>query len=100
MYETVVILNPSITDDEAKAVIDKLTEIVTTAGGEMLKVDVWGKRKLAYEMNKQKMGSYFLLIYKAPSAGIKKLEEYFKVLDVVLKFMIVKLGVKQIAALP
>jgi small subunit ribosomal protein S6 len=100
MYETVVILNPSITDDEAKAVIDKLTEIVTTAGGEMLKVDVWGKRKLAYEMNKQKMGSYYLLIYKAPPAGIKKLEEYFKVLDVVLKFMIVKLGIKQIAALP
>ena len=100
MYETVVILNPSMTDDEAKAVIDKLTEIVTTAGGEMLKVDPWGKRKLAYEMNKQKMGSYFLLIYKVPSAGIKKLEEYFKVLDLVLKFMIVKLGVKQIAALP
>jgi small subunit ribosomal protein S6 len=66
----------------------------------MLKVDVWGKRKLAYEMNKQKMGSYYLLIYKAPPAGIKKLEEYFKVLDVVLKFMIVKLGIKQIAALP
>jgi small subunit ribosomal protein S6 len=100
MYETVVIINPSITDDEAKAIIDKLTEIIKTAGGEMLKVDAWGKRKLAYEMNKQKMGNYFLLIYKVPAAGIKKLEEYFKVLDVVLKFMIVRLGVKQIAALP
>jgi small subunit ribosomal protein S6 len=99
-YETVVIINPSLGDDEAKAIIDKLTEIVTTTGGEMLKIDVWGKKKLAYEMNKQKMGNYYLLIYKAPSNTVKKLEEYFKVLDVVLKFMVVKLGVKQIAALP
>jgi small subunit ribosomal protein S6 len=99
-YETVVILNPSLSEDEAKAIIDKLTEIVTTTGGEMLKIDVWGKKRLAYEMNKQKMGNYYLLICKAPSLTIKKLEEYFKVLDVVLKFMVVKLGVKQIAALP
>jgi small subunit ribosomal protein S6 len=99
-YETVVIINPSLGEDEAKAIIDKLTEIVTTTGGEMLKVDVWGKKRLAYEMNKQKMGNYFLLIYKAPPLTVKKLEEYFKVLEVVLKFMIVKLGVKQIAALP
>jgi small subunit ribosomal protein S6 len=100
MYETVVIINPSMSDDDTKAIIDKLTEIIKTAGGEMLKVDAWGKRKLAYEMNKQKLGNYFLLIYKTPSAGIKKLEEYFKVLDDVLKFMVVKLGPKQIAALP
>jgi|WetSurMetagenome_2_1015567.scaffolds.fasta_scaffold00081_46 small subunit ribosomal protein S6 len=100
MYETVVILNPSITDDEAKAIIDKITEIVVTSGGEMLKVDPWGKRKLAYEMNKQKMGNYFLLIYSAPSACVKKLEEYFKVLDIMLKFMVIRLSHKQIAALP
>jgi small subunit ribosomal protein S6 len=99
-YETVVIINPSLGEDEAKAIIDKLTEIVTTTGGEMLKIDVWGKKRLAYEMNKQKMGNYVLLIYKAPSLTVKKLEDYFKVLDVVLKFMVVKLGIKQIAALP
>jgi small subunit ribosomal protein S6 len=99
-YETVVIINPSLGEDEAKAIIDKLTEIVTTTGGEMLKIDAWGKKRLAYEMNKQKMGNYYLLIYKAPSVTVKKLEDNFKVLEVVLKFMIVKLGVKQIAALP
>jgi small subunit ribosomal protein S6 len=100
IYETVVILNPSLGEDEAKAVLNKLPEIITTSGGEMLKIDPWGKKRLAYEMNKQKMGNYFLMLYKAPSATVKKLEDYFKVLDVVLKFMVVKLGVKQIAALP
>jgi small subunit ribosomal protein S6 len=100
MYETVVIINPSLSDDDTKAIVDRLTEIIKTAGGEMLKVDPWGKRKLAYEMNKQKIGNYFLFIYKTPSAGIKKLEEYFKVVDDVLKFMVIKLTHKQIAALP
>jgi small subunit ribosomal protein S6 len=100
IYETVVIFNPSLGDDETKAIVDKLTEIVVSTGGEMLKVDVWGKKKLAYEMNKQKMGNYFMLIYKAPAATVRKLEEHFKVLEVILKFMVVKLGVKQIAALP
>ena len=99
-YETVVILNPSLGEDEAKAVIDKITDLLKNAEGELFKVEVWGKRRLAYEMSKQKMGNYVFLLFKAPSAAIKKLEEYFKVLDVVLKFMVVKLGKKQIAVLP
>jgi len=99
-YETVVILNPSLGEEEAKAVIDKITDLLKNAEGELFKVEVWGKRRLAYEMSKQKMGNYVFLLFKAPSAAIKKLEEYFKVLDVVLKFMVVKLGKKQIAALP
>jgi small subunit ribosomal protein S6 len=99
-YETVVILNPSLGDEEAKAVIDKIADIIKNSDGEVFKVDVWGKRRLAYEMNKQKMGNYVLLLYKASSTTIKKLEEHFKVLDTVLKFMVVKLGQKQIAALP
>ena len=99
-YETVVILNPSLGEEEAKAVIDKITDLLKNAEGELFKVEVWGKRRLAYEMSKQKMGNYVFLLFKAPAAAIKKLEEYFKVLDVVLKFMVVKLGKKQIAALP
>ncbi len=99
-YETVVILNPSLGEEESKAVIDKITELLKNAEGEVFKVEVWGKRRLAYEMSKQKMGNYVFFLFKAPPAAIKKLEDYFKVLDIVLKFMVVKLGKKQIAALP
>lgn len=99
-YETVVILTPSLNEEEAKAVIDKITDIIKNANGEVFKVDVWGKRRLAYEMNKQKMGNYVFLLYKASPDIIKKLEEHFKVLDTVLKFMVVKLSQKQIVALP
>jgi small subunit ribosomal protein S6 len=99
-YETVVILTPSLSEEEAKAVIDKITDLIKNANGEVFKAEVWGKRRLAYEMSKQKMGNYVFLLYKASSETIKKLEEHFKVLDTILKFMVVKLGKKQIAALP
>ena len=99
-YETVVILTPSLSEEEAKAVIDKITDLIKNANGEVFKAEVWGKRRLAYEMSKQKMGNYVFLLYKASSETIKKLEEHFKVLETILKFMVVKLGKKQIAALP
>lgn len=100
IYENMVILNPSLSEDEIKAAIDKISDLVTNTGGEVLKAENWGKRKLAYELNKQRMGLYAFFLFKAPSATIKRIEEYFKVFDPVLKFMVIKLGAKQIAALP
>ena len=96
MYETMVILNAAISDEEADAAINKIRELITGQGGEVLKVDVWGRRKLSYEIKKQKKGLYVLLIYKAPPATIKKLEDFYKVSDTILKFMVIKLGVKQV----
>lgn len=99
-YETVVIINPALAEDELKAACEKISDVVIKAGGEVLKVDNWGKRKLAYEMNKQKMGHYVMFIFKAPSAAIRQLEGFFKVYDQAIKFMVIKLGKKQVAALP
>ncbi len=96
IYENMVILNAAISDEEADAAIDKIKELVAGQGGEVLKVDVWGRRKLSYEIKKQKKGLYVLLFYKAPSATIKKLEDFYKVFDAVLKYMVIKLGAKQV----
>jgi small subunit ribosomal protein S6 len=100
IYETVVILNPSLNEDELKSATSKLKDLITGSGGEILKVDVWGKRKLAFEMNKQKFGYYVFLLYRCPSATIKRIEDYAKVFDPVMKYMVIRLGKKQTAALP
>lgn len=100
VYENMVILNPSLSDEEIKSAIDKISGLITSAGGEVLKAENWGRRKLAYELNKQKMGLYAFFLFRAPSPTIRKVEDYFKVFDPVLKFMVIKLGRKQIAALP
>lgn len=92
-------MNAAISDEEAEAAVTKIKDLVTGQGGEVLKVDVWGRRKLAYEIKKQKKGLYVLLIFKAPSATVKKLEDFYKVSDTVLKYMVVKLEKKQVQEL-
>lgn len=100
LYETAVILNPNLSEEEVRSAVQKITNIVTSDGGEMLKVDNWGKRKLAYELNKHKVGLYIFFLFKAPPKTIKKMEGYFKVYDIVVKFMVIKLTKHQINALP
>jgi small subunit ribosomal protein S6 len=100
IYENAVILNPSLSEEEINAAIDKISDLIKNAGGRILKIDNWGKRRLAYELNKQKMGIYVFFLFESPSSLIKKIEDYFKVFDPVVKFMVLKLNKKQIAALP
>ncbi len=96
VYENIVILNSALSDEEAEVAITKIKELIAGQGGEVLKVNIWGRKKLAYEIKKQKKGLYVLLFYKIPPASIKKIEEFYKVFDAVLKYIIVKLSTKQV----
>jgi small subunit ribosomal protein S6 len=96
IYENIVIFNALLSDEEITSSISKIKDIIVNSGGEVLKIDIWGRRKLTYEIKKQKKGFYTLVIYKTPPATIKKLEQFYKVFDPVIKYMIIKLGPKQI----
>ena len=98
IYENIVILNASLSDEEIETASGKIKDLITNSGGEILKTDVWGRRKLAYEIKKQKKGFYLLLVFKSPSAAIRKLEDYYKVFDPVVKYMVIKLEKKQAEA--
>ncbi len=96
IYENFVILNASLSDEEITAAVTRIKDLIVNAGGEVIRADHWGRRKLSYEIKKQAKGFYVLFVYKAPAATIKKLEELYKVFDPVIKFMVIKLGVKQV----
>lgn len=98
IYENIVILNAALPDEEISAAITKIKDLVTNAGGETVKADLWGRRKLAYEIKKQQKGFYVLFVFKTPAATIRKLEELYKVFDPIIKYMVIKLGTKQIKA--
>lgn len=100
IYENVVIINPSLNEDDLKSVVEKISEQITKAGGEILKVEQWGKRKLAYELNKQKIGYYIMFLFKSNPSFIRELEYYYKVFDPIIKYMVIKLTNKQIETLP
>jgi small subunit ribosomal protein S6 len=96
IYENVVIFNASLPDEEINAAVSKIKDVVTNAGGEVLVAEMWGRRKLSYEIKKQNKGFYALLIFKAPSPAVKKLEDFYKVFDSVIKYMVIKLDPKQV----
>lgn len=97
IYENIIIFNASLTDEETEASTKKIKDLITNSGGEILKADVWGRRKLANELKKQKKGFYVLLVFRSASALIRKLEDYYKVFDPVIKYMVIKLEKKQSA---
>ena len=99
IYENMVILNANISDEEADSVVTRIKDLITGQGGEVLKIDVWGRKKLSYEIKKQKKGLYVLLFFKTPPATVRKLEDFYKVTDTVLKYIVLKLNAKQVKTL-
>lgn len=97
IYENIIILNASLTDEETEASTKKIKDLITNSGGEILKADAWGRRKLANEVKKQKKGFYVFLVFRSASPLIRKLEDYYKVFDPVIKYMVIKLEKKQSA---
>ena len=96
IYENVVIFNASLPDEEINGSVSKIKDIIINAGGEILVAEMWGRRKLSYDIKKQNKGFYALFIFKAPPATVKKLEEFYKVFDPVIKYMVIKLDPKQV----
>lgn len=96
IYENVLILNASLPDEEINSSVSKIKDIIINAGGEILVAEMWGRRKLSYDIKKQNKGFYSLLIFKTPPATVKKLEEFYKVFDPVIKYMVIKLDPKQV----
>ncbi len=98
-YENIVILDPALAEEDIEAASQKIKDLIARSEGELLKEDRWGRRKLAYELNKRSQGYYILFTFKAVPSFIKKLEELYKVYDPVFKYMIIRLEKPQVAAL-
>ncbi|MEN8264306.1 MAG: 30S ribosomal protein S6 [Nitrospirota bacterium] len=90
-YEKVMIVDPNLDDSAVDEAVGKVKDIILKEGGEILKTDNWGRRKLAYELNKRKQGNYVLILFKSPPTTIGKLEKHCKLFETIIKFMIVKL---------
>jgi small subunit ribosomal protein S6 len=89
-YEVVVIVKSDLTEEDITTLIDRYSAIITDRKGVIAKVDKWGKRRLAYEINKQKDGFYFLIDFAGDGPIVSELERNFKIDDRLLKFMTVK----------
>jgi small subunit ribosomal protein S6 len=91
-YEVLFIVHPEYEGDRLKEVLEKFTGVVTRNGGEVLKVDEWGKQKLAYPVAKCAKGQYVLMDYLGPAALVSELERNLRLDEIILKYLTVKLA--------
>jgi small subunit ribosomal protein S6 len=99
-YELVFVVHPDRTDEEARKAADRLKDVVAREGGEVMKVEEWGKRKLAYEVRKQSKGTYFLMLFSGDGRIINEVERTCRISDDTLRYLTVQVDEKALAAAP
>jgi len=91
-YETIYILRPDVTPDDADKAQARIAEVIQRLGGQLVKIDQWGKRKLAYKVSRQKKGIYVVLKYVGYSDLVLELERNLRMTDTVIKHQTVLLN--------
>lgn len=93
-YELMYIIDPTLEQDKKDAAVETVKEIVTTNGGEVSEVDVWGMRKLAYPIEKKEEGYYVVMEFKAGTDVPKELDRRLKISDAIIRHQIINKDAK------
>jgi small subunit ribosomal protein S6 len=90
-YELAVILDANLDDDSLKVEFDKVTALVTRFNGTVEKVDDWGKRRLAYEIEKKNEGYYYFITINADPSAPREVEDRIRIMESVLRYMFIRM---------
>lgn len=96
-YETLFIINPDLDESAINNAIEAVQEVITGGGGKVLKVDIWGRRQLAYMIQKKTDGYYVLIYFEAPATLISEMNRRYKLADAVMRYLVIQLNKVQIA---
>lgn len=88
-YELVYILNPELGEEGLAATQEKVKSLLESSG-EIVSTDVWGRRKMAYEIQDQKDGFYVVTTFKAPAEAPREIERVLKITEGVLRYLVVR----------
>jgi len=90
-YESVVIINAALEDDQIEATIARMQETITTHGGEIIEVEKWGRKRLAYPIKKAKSGYYVIFRFNATTDLISVLERNYRLDENVIRYLTIQL---------
>lgn len=88
-YEALFIVRPDAKDEEVQTIAKEVENLITNDGGAIVRSEIWGKRRLAYEVKKFNEGVYVLIRFTSTAVLPKKMEEYFRISDTVIRSLIV-----------
>lgn len=89
-YELMLVLKPDAPDERAAAVIDRTTRYVVASGGQIVKVAPWGRRRLAYPIDRYRDGSYHIIVFEAPAETIAEMERSLQITEDVLRYLVTR----------
>jgi small subunit ribosomal protein S6 len=89
-YEMMIILDPALEERTVQPSLDQFLKVVTTSGGSVDKVDVWGRRRLAYEIDKKSEGIYTVVDLMAEPDAVKELDRQLNLNEAVLRTKILR----------
>ncbi|MEW6424261.1 MAG: 30S ribosomal protein S6 [Bacillota bacterium] len=89
-YEAMFILRPDLEEEKITEVMERFRSLVENHGGEVTKLERWGKRRLAYQIQHLREGIYIILRFKGNNEVVQELDRVFKITDEVLRHMIVR----------
>ena len=89
-YELMLVIRPDLPDDKTQAVLDRTTRGIAAGGGQIIKVAPWGRRRLAFPIDRYREGSYHILIFEAPAEAIAELERSLLITEEVLRHLVTR----------
>ena len=89
-YELMLVLRPDAPDERIAAIVDRTTRQIATDGGQIIKVAPWGRRRLAYPIERYREGSYHIVVFEAPSTTIAEIERSLLITEEVLRHLVTR----------
>jgi small subunit ribosomal protein S6 len=89
-YELMLVLRPDVADDRAQAVIDRTTRQISAGGGQIVKVAPWGRRRLAYQIDRYREGSYHIILFESPGEAMLEMERGLLITEEVLRHLVTR----------
>jgi len=92
VYESAILINAALDDEAIKNLIGKVKETITSNGGEILEIEDWGRKRLAYQVKKSKIGYYSIFRFNSTSDLIPKLERFYQLDETILRYITITLS--------
>ena len=89
-YELMLVIRPDVADDKSQALVDRTTRGIVAAGGQIVKVAPWGRRRLAYPIDRHREGSYQIILFESPPEAITELEHTLLITEEVLRHLVTR----------
>lgn len=92
VYESAILINAALDDETIKNLIERVKDTISTYGGEILEIEDWGRKRLAYQVKKSKIGYYAIFRFNSSTDLVTKLERYYQLDESILRYLTITLS--------